>query len=175
MFIMNKMLLKVLIAMLLAIIAGLATGANATLFGVPYLSFYNLIGQLFLNALSLVVVPLVAASIITGIAKMGNEQSFGSLGLKTLGYFVLTSLLAILVGLFTAFILSPGTSTEPLPVTSGEALIEIKNALQGGAFQKIEVILLKIIPGNIISAASQGQMLGIIYFQHALWLLQCPD
>src|SRR5690349_9138407 len=100
----NGMILKVLLAMALAVLAGWATGPTTTIFGVPYLSLYNLIGQLFLNALSLVVVPLVAASIITGIAKLGSEHSFGSVGLKTLGYFILTTFLAILVGLAFAMI-----------------------------------------------------------------------
>jgi Na+/H+-dicarboxylate symporter len=164
----NRILLKVLLAMLLAVIAGWLAGPKATLLGVPYLSLFNLIGQLFLNALSLVVVPLVAASIITGSAKMGGEHSFGSMGLKTLGYFVLTSLLAILVGLMVGLIMTPGISAEPLKgmVSSSETLnlAEIKQQLEGGIFQKIEQILVKIIPSNIFAAASQGQMLGIIVF-----------
>ncbi len=164
----NSLLIKVLIAIVLAVAAGLATGSEKAIFGVTFLQIYSLIGQLFLNALTLVIVPLVVSSIITGTARMGTDKSFGSLGLKTFGYFILTNLLAILIGLMIAYVLAPGTSSEaakPL-VTAANAdqLAEIQKQTQGGTFQKIEQIILKIIPPNIIAAASQGQMLGLIAF-----------
>lgn len=160
------MLYKVLIAMILAVLAGWAAGEKATLFEVPYVHIFNLIGQLFLNALSLVVVPLIAASIITGAARMGGDRSFGSLGLKTLGYFILTSFLAIMVGLLFAVVLTPGAKAKPpkASVTQTLNMAEIKEELEGGVFHKIEKILFKLIPGNILAAASHGQMLGIIVF-----------
>lgn len=164
----NTMLIKVLVAIVLAIAAGLASGTHAGLFGIPFVKIYGLIGQLFLNALSLVVVPLVASSIITGAARMGSEQSFGTLGLKTFGYFLLTSALAILIGLALALVISPGAGQEshPMMASSMDAarLTEINQQAQGDPFQKIEQIFLKVIPSNIIAAASQGQMLGLIFF-----------
>lgn len=164
----NSMLIKVLIAIVLAVVAGLVTGPNAEVFGVKFLQIYSLIGQLFLNALSLVVVPLVASSIITGMARMGTDQSFGSLGLKTFGYFILTTLLAIVVGLVLALLISPGTAQDSMPALASsvdaERLAEITKQSQGGSFQKFEQIFLKVIPSNILLAASQGQMLGLIFF-----------
>ena len=164
----NSMLLKVFIAIILAVVAGLLTGPKSGIFGITFLQIYNLIGQLFLNALSLVVVPLVSASIIIGTARMGSEQSFGTLGLKTFGYFILTSLLAIVIGLTMAIIIEPGTSQDQASVLSSHVdssrLDEIKSQTEGNAFQKIEQILLKVIPSNIFAAAAQGQMLGLIIF-----------
>lgn len=151
--------------MTLAVLAGWAAGPKAELLGVPYVSIFNLIGQLFLNALSLVVVPLVAASIITGSAKMGADNSFGTLGLKTLGAFILTSFLAIVIGLLVAVIVSPGTQKPLTEMTASPLdLASIQQQMSGGTFQKIETILVKLIPGNILAAASHGQMLGIIVF-----------
>jgi proton glutamate symport protein len=165
-FMKNSMLFKVLIAIVLAVVAGLLTQPGAGLFGVTYVQMYHLIGKLFLNALSLVVVPLVAASIITGTARMGVEQSFGTLGLKTFGYFILTSLLAILIGLFLTVLIEPGTASQGsiLSSVNTEKLAEIKHQAEGNAFDKIEEILLKTIPPNILAAASQNQMLGLIIF-----------
>lgn len=163
----NSMLLKVFLAIALAVIAGLLTGPDSGVFGVTFLQIYNLIGQLFLNALSLVVVPLVSASIITGTARMGSEQSFGTLGLKTFGYFILTSLLAIVIGMAMAVIIEPGTSQQTSVLSShvdASRLAEIKNQTEGNAFDKIAQIFLKVIPSNILAAAAQGQMLGIIVF-----------
>lgn len=155
------MLFKVLISIVLALFAGSLTESTTEIFGVKLLQIYTLLGQLFLNALSLVVVPLVASSIITGMAKVGSDQSFGSLGRKTFYYFILTSSLAIVTGLIFAYFISPGNIQESIvtPVANG-----IIAQSEGGIFQKFEQIFLKIVPSNILLAASQGQMLGLILF-----------
>lgn len=163
----NNMLFKVFLAIFLAIVAGYLTGADATLFGVAYVQIYTLLGQLFLNALTLVTVPLVAASVITGTARMGSDQTFGKLGGKTFGYYLATSFLAILVGLFFTVLISPGTSQAVVnQVASSVETANFANAAQsnGDAFEKISQILLKVVPSNILAVASQGQMLGLIFF-----------
>src|SRR4051812_13706173 len=104
----NTALIKVIIAIILAVIVGAFTGPDRGIAGIPFVKFFDLAGQLFLNALTLIVVPLVATSLITGAARIGAEGSFGSLGLKTFGYFILTTSLAILVGYFVVIWLSPG-------------------------------------------------------------------
>lgn len=153
------MLFKVIIAILLAVAAGLATGPDGALWGISLVKFYGLIGQLFLNALSLVVVPLVAASIVTGMARMGKDQSFGVLGLKTFGAFVATSLTAIVVGLLMALLIAPGTLTQ---IDASAPLVDL--AAASDPLAKVEQILFKLVPSNILAAASQGQMLGLILF-----------
>ncbi len=163
----NSILIKVLIAIALAVCAGLWSGTDKNLYGVTYLQMYGLIGQLFLNALNLVVVPLVSASIITGTAKMGSGGSFGSLGSKIFGYFILTSFLAIVIGLLTAIALEPGVAKDGTMITSpldASKVTELKQQAESGAFVKIEQLLLKVIPSNIIYAAAHGQMLGLILF-----------
>ena len=90
---------QILIALGLAVIAGLATGKDASIFGVTFYSVYEFFGQLFLNALKMLIVPLIVSSIIVGIAGIGGTGALGRLGGKTLVYYAMTSLLAILVGL----------------------------------------------------------------------------
>ena len=163
----NKTLVQVIASIILAVIAGLITGPNMELFGIPLVQIYGFIGQLFLNALTLVVVPLVASSIITGVARLGAEQSFGTLGAKTLGYFILTSSLAALVGLIAVDLIEPGISQEHAMIATPamENNLKVLEAQgQGNVFNKFEQIFLKIVPSNIIAAASQGQMLGLIVF-----------
>lgn len=153
----------VLIAIALAIIAGLLSGTTAGLFGITFYSVYDLIGKLFINALMLVVVPLVSASIITGIVRIGDESVFGRLGLKIFGFYILTSLLAILIGLFFANLLNPGVAYAA----------NVQGAMDPGALSKIQElnaqplkmvdVILRIVPSNIIEAYS-GQMLGLIFF-----------
>lgn len=160
----NNTLLKVLIAIALAVIAGLLTGSTTEIFGVPVVKIYNLIGQLFLNALTLVVVPLVASSIITGTARMGSDSSFGKLGGKTFGFFVLNVVTAILVGLLIVALFRPGVGTAITPADTSGLLKTIELQAQGDTFDKFAEIFLKIVPSNILAVASQGQMLGLIFF-----------
>ncbi len=162
------MLVKVLIAISLAIVAGWASGPTKQLYGVTFLQIYSLIGQFFLNGLNLVVVPLVAASIITGTARIGKDRSFYSLGKKTGGYFFLTSLAAILIGLLVASVIQPGNYYKTVsPLTSEtvtQEVEEIEQQTKGKAFDKIAQIMLSFVPSNIVSAAAQGQLLGLIIF-----------
>lgn len=161
----NKVLIKVLSAILLAVLAGWITGPEKEILGVPYVKLFGLIGQLFLNSLMLVVVPLVASSIITGTARMGGDHSFGSLGAKTFGYYAGLSFLAILVGLCFALVLNPGAQESgSLSNLDAKRVSDVLTHSQGNAFDKVEQILLRIVPSNILAVASQGQMLGIIFF-----------
>jgi proton glutamate symport protein len=164
----NSILIKVFIAIILAVIAGMLTGSTAEIYGVKYLQIYSLIGQLFLNALTLVVLPLVASSIITGTARMGAEEAVGTLGVKTIGYFVLNLMLGVTLGMFLALTLSPGKlasdNTLLTSIAQNTNLELITSAAQGNTFEKLEQIFFKIIPPNIIAAAAQGQMLGLIFF-----------
>ena len=99
---------QILIAMILAVIAGFATGMDAGIAGVTFYSIYEFIGGLFLNALKMLIVPLITASIITGVAAIGTGDGFGRLGTKTVIYYFATSLLAILTGLFFVNLITPG-------------------------------------------------------------------
>ena len=163
----NKVLIQVLSSIILAIIAGWIAGPDSEIFGIKFTQIFNLIGQLFLNALTLVVVPLVASSIITGTAKMGADGSFGTLGLKTFGYFFLTIALAVTVGMAFAITIEPGLGQSTYVVTATEQvakLAQIESQANMGSFQKIQDLLLKLVPSNILMVASQGQMLGLIFF-----------
>ena len=90
---------QIFIALVLAVLAGLWSGKTGHIGSVAVVDLYDFFGELFLNALKMIVVPLVVASIVTGVAGLGNVKGFGRLGLKTLLYYATTSLIAILVGL----------------------------------------------------------------------------
>jgi len=140
-------------------LVGYLTGPDTPFLGVAALDWYTLFGQLFLNALKLVVLPLVISSIITGTAKMGGDASFSTLGAKTFGTFIGVSFLAVVVGWGVVSLLSPGAHIENLTIASTVPVIQ-----EVSGFQKIESILFKLIPSNIFAAAAEGQMLGVIGF-----------
>jgi len=162
----DNVLFRVFIAIALAVLAGWLTGIDKEILGVPYLKIYNLMGQLFLNALHLVAVPLVSASIILGTARMGSESSFGKLGVKTFGYYILTISLAVVTGVSGFFLFFSGSHSSDLgtvTAASGELTAQVIKS-QGDAFDTFTQILFRLVPSNIFLAASQGQMLGLILF-----------
>ena len=99
---------QILIALVLSVLAGIITGQDASIFGVTFDSIYQFIGQLFLSALKMLIVPLVISSIIVGISGVGTERNLGRIGLKTLTYYAATSFIAIMIGLLIVNLFTPG-------------------------------------------------------------------
>ena len=159
---------QILIALLLAVLVGYLTGPDGELFGIRFLDIYSFLGTMFLNALKMIIVPLIMASIITGIAGIGGRGTFGRLGWKTLLYYFVTSLLAILVGLAAVNIMQPGI-VDGEPARDIIALEEtdlsgIEERVAGKGAGDVVEIFIRMIPTNIVAAAAEGQMLGLIFF-----------
>ena len=118
--------------------------------------YTNWIGEVFLRGLNMVVVPLILLSITTGVASVGSSDNLGRLGLKTMGYYLLSTLIAILTGFLLVNLIKPGVGAElgfKMPVDNLSAVSDDFGAT-----------LIKIVPSNIFEALSQGQMLSIIFF-----------
>ena len=98
---------QILIALVLAAVSGLLLSQESSIFGVPVLSVLVFVGTLFLNALKMLIVPLVMASIITGMMSLTGD-TLGRLGSKTVFYYAVSSLVAILIGLFFVNLMQPG-------------------------------------------------------------------
>jgi len=158
---------QILIALLLAAVAGSLAGTDATLFGVRWYAVFDFIGTLFLNALKMLIVPLVVSSIIVGIAGIGGGGAFGRLGLKTLIYYATTSLFAILVGLTIVNMTMPGI-VDGQPAKEQLGMEQVSDAVvasvEGKGVGDLVGIFLRMVPTNIVSAAADGQMLGLIFF-----------
>lgn len=158
---------QIVIALVLAVVAGSMVNADTTVLGIHILSVFNFIGQLFLNALKMIIVPLIVASIITGMAGASKSEGFGRLGGKTLLYYATTSLLAILTGLMLVDLLAPGiVNGQPAKELIGLSA-DTSTALartEGRGMADIADIFLRMIPTNIVSAAANGQLLGLIFF-----------
>lgn len=158
---------QILIALLLAIATGLIAGKDATLFTLPLLSIFDFMGALFLSALKMLIVPLVMASIIVGTVGLGSGDHLGRLGIKTIFYYFSTTLLAVLTGLLLVQLLAPGLidgqpAKEVIGLSADVSVIEAKLADKGA--DDIADIFLRMVPDNIVMAAAEGQMLGLIFF-----------
>lgn len=157
---------QILIALGLAIFSGLIVDQTFSLFGISFLSVLTFFGTLFLNALKMLIVPLVMASIITGMMNLGGD-TLGRLGTKTLLYYATTSLVAILIGLFFVNLLQPGiVDGEPARHIIGlsSETEDVVSKVGGKGAADIAEVLLRMVPPNIITAAANGQMLGLIFF-----------
>lgn len=155
----------VFIAILLGMAIGAMTGTQQSIFGLTYYSVFDLFGSLFIKSLTLIVVPLVASSIISGIAKIGNESAFGRLGLKTFGFYFSTTLLAVLAGLLFVNLIQPGK--EGLSEQLAARVVQFSPAehtLSSGKLNTFTDLLFQIVPSNIFDTFSKGNMLGVIFF-----------
>ena len=166
-FLKLKLHWQILIALALAVVVGLMTGTDAGVFGITFYSVFEFVGTLFLNALKMLIVPLIVSSIIVGVAGIGGSGNLGRLGGKTLLYYVTTSLLAILVGLFVVNLLSPGIvdgqpAKDLIGLTADTSSFADKIEGKGGG--DVVEVFLRMVPTNVVAAASAGQMLGLIFF-----------
>jgi proton glutamate symport protein len=160
---------QIFIALVLAVFAGWLSGADAEIFGIQLLAVYSFLGTLFMNALKMLIVPLIMSSIITGIAGISDGGAMGRLGSKTLLYYLTTSMLAVLVGLVMVNIMTPGlVDGEPARevVSSMEeaGATDIAARVQGRGAEDIVEIFIRMVPVNIVAAAAEGKMLGLIFF-----------
>lgn len=159
---------QILAALVLAVIAGWVTGTDASIFGITFYAIYNFFGTLFLNALKMIVVPLVISSIIVGISSASQSAAFGRLGLKTITYYLTTSLLAILIGLTLVEIVSPGiVDGQPAKELIGlsDQTDDRLQKIAGRGVGDIADVFIRMVPTNVFSAAANnGQLLGLIFF-----------
>ena len=139
---------QILIALILAVLFGYFTPD-----GVKYVAW---MGDIFLRALKMVIIPLIFSSIISGVTSMGEGNNLGRMGIKTLSYYLATSTLAILTGLVIVNLVKPGVGVDLGFSESVEGLAEKAGSMKD--------ILYRIVPENIVDAMAQGTILSVIFF-----------
>jgi Na+/H+-dicarboxylate symporter len=159
---------QILIALVLAVAVGSLTRGTDEVFGVQWLAVYTFVGALFLNALKMIIVPLIVSSMISGITSMGTTEGLGRMGGKTLLFYMTSSLIAILTGLFFVNLIAPGmVNGEPatgLVDTDAASAAQLSDNLGGHGLTELFNVFLSMVPPNVVAAAAEGQMLGLIFF-----------
>lgn len=115
-----------------------------------------IVGTIFLRGLNMVIVPLIISSMICGVAGIGSSENFKRLSLKTFVYFILSTLIAVLIGQALVNVIKPGLGAPKI-------LDQVPEELQSNA-ESLGRTLLGIIPTNPVSAMAEGQILPIIFF-----------
>ena len=137
---------RILAALILGVIVGMIWG--------PGSESIVWIGDLFIKLIRMVVVPLVFVTLVAGVVSMGDPSKLGSLGVKTLAIYMVTTLVAICIGLLLAATLQPGVG------------VDLSAAVPGQVQEPIALSdrLMSIVPANPIAALAEGNILAIIFF-----------
>ncbi len=146
---MHKLTLWIFIGLALGLAGGLIFGANILFLADP-------LADIFLRLLRMAIMPLIMTSIVSGVVGIGNAKGLGRLSVRTFGYYIISSILAILTGQILVNIFQPGRGAR---LGLGEAPAELDAAQQG-----VMDLILRIIPENPFASASQGDVLPVIFF-----------
>jgi len=164
-----SLLTKIFVGMVAGIIVGLIVGdATITIAGQQIgLASIKPVGDLFLRLIRMVVVPLVFASLLVGTASLGDPKKLGRIGIKTIGLYLVTTALAITIGLLIANTVQPGSR---LPADTQQELMSVYEAEAAGAEVSMRdrpstvETLLEVVPTNPAASLAGGDMLQIIFF-----------
>lgn len=148
------------------ILAGLILGiiVGAIFYGNPAVETYlQPLGTIFLNMIKMIVVPIIVSTLIVGVAGTGDIKQLGKLGGKSMLYFQVMSLVAIVVGLLAANIFKPGEGLDlsSLEKTNIDQYVETTEEVQNNGIMDV---IVGIVPSNIFQSMADGNMLPIIFF-----------
>ena len=155
---------QIAIALALAALVGWLAEESTALFGASLLDIFDFFGGLFLNALKMVVVPLILSSIIVGVGNMASQGAFGRVGGKTLGFYLATGLLSILTGLVLVNVIAPGEaeSARALAAALPDAS-QVMDKVEGRGTGDLLEVIKRAVPSNIFQAALEVQLLALIF------------
>lgn len=153
-----KLHTKIFIGLILGVAVGLIFGEKATII--------EPVGTIFLRLITMVVVPLVFVSLMLGTASLGDIRKLGRIGVKTAVYFIITTIIAICIGLILANIVKPGEGLKENVKT--ELYKNYESTAQVGIHRMEEKpslveVLVNIVPTNPIKALIEGNMLQVIF------------
>ena len=117
---------------------------------------FTLVGTIFVNAIKLMVVPLVFVSLVVGAASMGDIKKLGRVGVKTVSIYLLTTAVAITIAITLAVLINPGLGLDMSALSKSE--YTVNEALP------IVKVFINMVPTNPIASMAEGNMLQIIVF-----------
>lgn len=138
---------KILVGLILGLIVGFILGPKA--------QFFHVFGKAFINLMTMLVVLIIFSSLVVGICHMRDPKKLGRVGVRTIGFYLVTTLIAIVVGLFLTLLLKPGAQL---------GLSWIKDGSDVHVPTTLSHFFLSLIPSNPFAAFSEGNILQVIIF-----------
>ncbi|HUF19065.1 MAG TPA: dicarboxylate/amino acid:cation symporter [Thermoanaerobaculia bacterium] len=153
---------------LFAMVLGVAAGSIG---GEAFAEKVGWMGTLFLSLLRMIIIPLVVSSIISGVASLGTGGGLARLFGKTFGYYLLSSLLAVLAGLLFVNLIQPGKGADFTGLQAATLPEDLRTP------SSVVELILDIVPQNVVSAMATGDMLAVIFFSilFGLTISTLPD
>ena len=162
----GRLWLKVLIGMFLGLLVGTLLGPSVGLvepdIGTLIGNWLAFPGQLFLATIQMIVIPLVIASVVRGLAASENLDQLRKLGFRVTSFFVITTALAATIGLWIGGLMNPGSMMKGLASTA-PATDTAANAAMPSVLE-LPTTLIGLLPGNPLDAMVEGQMLQVVIF-----------
>lgn len=141
-----KLWLKILIALCIGVVVGLWMGPSAQIF--------KPVGTLFLNLISMIIVPLVLSSMAVGITSIHDPSKLGRIGIKTLALYLITTLIAIFFGIFFGKLLTPGVGLD----------LKTQKPIEVGPTPSLSEMFYAMVPSNPVTAMAEGNIMQVIVF-----------
>lgn len=151
---------KILLAMVLGIVTGLvlnllsAPEPDSWLQQYLVMGLFDTVGKIFVASLKLLVVPLVFVSLVCGTATLGSQSRMGSMAVKTIGLYLMTTAIAITLAITVANLLGPGLGLS----------LETVDAVTVDTNLSLQQTIVNIFPSNPVAAMAEGNMLQVIVF-----------
>lgn len=167
----KRLWLQVLIGMIAGLLTGLLLGpsvgwlkpSSAAILG----NWLALPGQLFLALVQMIVIPLIFASVIRGLAASENLDQLRLVGLRVVSFFAVTTAIATIIGLSLGMIIKPGSSisSKTLQMAIGSNIKAVpEGTIEAPNLHEIPEKLITLLPGNPLNSMVQGQMLQVVIF-----------
>lgn len=164
----TKLWLKVLVALIFGVFFGFLLGPTVGIFTPTMAStiteWVALPGYVFLNLIQMIVIPLIFASIIKGMASCESISQLKKTGLTIVIYFIITTIVAITIGSFLANALNPGQYVGDDAVTQISSSEQIPSPQEMPTAEKIPAMIVSLFPTNVLGSILKGEMLPIIIF-----------
>jgi solute carrier family 1 (high affinity glutamate transporter) protein 1 len=139
---------------IVGIISGVALGLLLGWFVGEGMKWSSILGTIFLNGLKMIVVPLIVTSMVTGVISLGDVRKLGMTGAKTLVFYIVTTSIAVTIGIILVNVIQPGVLTSPGP--------EGPEAMSHPGDYSIVDVVIGMVPPNIFAAMSETKVLPLI-------------
>lgn len=153
---------KIFFALNLGIVLGIVLHNQTELKDWMITTFLSPAGEIFIRMIKMIVVPIVMATLVVGIAGIGDARKLGSIGLKTIIYFEIITTLAIVLGVAFANLLHPGYGIDMSLLSKTD--ISMYEQTTSEIQSNLVNTMLSLIPSNIINSMAKGDMLPVIFF-----------
>ena len=156
----------IFIFLFLGFLTGLLIDVDDNFLGLNLYNFFSIIGEIFLNSLKMIVVPLIMSSLIYNVSSFSNTNDLSNLGIKTIAFYMATSFAAIIIGITVVNIIQPGLingegAANIVGLSTNHNISEIINSKDS---YSLNSFLLNIFSGNMFYSIANGNMLFIIFF-----------